>query len=382
MVSNIKLRFISSSIIYTSLLLIIFTEIGLYVFIIAISMLFIIWIYKIKKETESDEKVRKVKEKVLEIKEVAEKSEDIKSKEQENAIEALEWVEKYLELMLSKREESYTFLKFKTDLLVKEDKDLIDKDKEIFHEKFNEICDFLFDILDYEEIRLIEFLDLKHKFSFNKFIIFEVFIFIIAFIFGLMTFTFLQFEYYYWFLILLFLFRDTQYISELIFRKGYLRYKVVKKIISNYQLQLRILLNSNLNQKIYKDIDTLRERFSILDQRISYYNIAIPPFYSYIKNIELVGYLGILITILIFIVQGYIYEITPVRINIVDLVFSFIAIYVFLISPTLQKQKEYKEKQLFKTIYSKIDQDLKKLREIQLLFVGHYSKLFEEISQN
>ena len=381
MVSNIKLRFISSSIIYISLLLIIFTEIELIVFIIAISILLILWIYKVKKETKFNESIRKEKEKILKFKEIVEKREDSKSKEHEKVMEVIELAEKHLNLMLNKKEEYYTTLKLKTDLLVKVDKDLIGKNKEIFNEKFNEIYDFLGDILDYEEIRLIEFIDLKQKLGYNKFIIFEVVIFIIAFIFNLMTFTFLQFKYYFWFLIIVFIFRDTQYITEILFRKGYLRYKVVKKIISNYQLQLKILLNNNLNQKIHKDIDTLRERFSKIDQRINAYNIAIPPFYSYIKNVELVGFLGILITILIFIMQGYIYEIVPVRINILDLIISFGVIYLFFISPTLQKQKEYKEKQLFKTIYTKIDQDLKKLREIQLFFVGHYSKLFEEISQ-
>ena len=101
-----------------------------------------------------------------------------------------------------------------------------------------------------------------------------------------------------------------------------------------------------------------------------------PQYYSYIKKIELISIVGIILSGIFLFIQGYINRLPGfINVDFLELFYSFGFIYIVLISPVYRKQREYKEKQMFKTIYEKIDKNFRIIRDLQMFFVVHDTML-------
>ena len=140
------------------------------------------------------------------------------------------------------------------------------------------------------------------------------------------------------------------------------------------QLSL-ILNNSYISKKLQKSLK-YKNKLDDLNRKINYYNNAISPVNLYIKRFEVVGFLGIIISIIINIfqnsIENFMNYITTIDFYymILLLLLIFLLIYMYTIEPIREEHKEFEVKELVESDYDRLKNNFEVLRKIQFVFVA------------
>lgn len=246
--------------------------------------------------------------------------------------------------------------------------------QEFFFEKINESLQILLYYVDMEEYELIKFLSIKKKQHFLFWSIIQVIIVSLSLILGfLFAFTkLLPSPNFFIGMIIFFnlLFRDIKTTVNKKFQNGFNRYHKNRKIFIEYLTILNLLCNNHyirsLNQ--FKDFIPL---LNVTNLKIKNFKEIIKPYYSYIQKYEIIGLLGLLITIIIVFFQDIPND-TPsslIEFNVPKIILFLLIVYFFIILPIRQYRKLLTINILKDEKGKKLKKNLEYLTESQYTFI-------------